>query len=399
MAQRITALISIAAFAAASCWRDTTCNGPSEASFPGPWEANILSPSSRFIHPKSVVSLSSGQVISAYEDGTQLALNGSQPSIVLDFGLEVGGIVSFDYILSQTGNVSLGLAFTEAKDFIGKNSDSSRGGSGGRPGDGPLLATLSSAGSSHYSMPIEKLRGGFRYMTSFIQLAEAGIVVTLTNITLEIGFQPTWSNLRAYQGYFHSVDELLNKIWYSGAYTVQTNSAPGNTGQNRLPGSERGWRNNGVITSADTVLLDGAKRDRFVWIGDMGTAVPSAFTGTGDLDSTRYALLAIYDNQRSDGMFPKAGPPYVVLDSDTYHLWAMIGTYNYFLYSGDAEFAANVWSKFEAATDYALSLITTSGIVKVKQAADWGRQTFANERASASMLLYRALVYGGSMAS
>lgn len=69
----------------------------------------------------------------------------------------------------------------------------------------------------------------------------------------------------------------------------------------------------------------------------------------------------------------------------------MIGTYNYFLYSGDAEFAANVWSKFEAATDYALSLITTSGIVKVKQAADWGRQTFANERASASMLYVHPL--------
>ena len=62
---------------------------------------------------------------------------------------------------------------------------------------------------------------------------------------------------------------------------------------------EAGWLNNAFITEGDTVLLDGAKRDRWVWIGDMGMAVPSAFVGTGELESTKFALLAIYDNQVS----------------------------------------------------------------------------------------------------
>ncbi|KAF9873816.1 Six-hairpin glycosidase-like protein [Colletotrichum karsti] len=240
--------------------------------------------------------------MSDYDNDAYLKLNRTTdepPAFVLDFGIEVGGIISFSYDLQGVENASVGLAFTEAKDFIGRNSDSSRGGSGGRPGDGPWLANMSASTNGYYVMPDERIRGGFRYLTIFLETPGTVVSLGITNVTLDISFQPTWSNLRAYKGYFHSEDELLNKIWYSGAYTVQTNSVPGNTGQNALGNSVRGWRNNAVITTADTVLLDGAKRDRFVWIGDMGTAVPSAFVGTGELESTKHALLAIFDNQAS----------------------------------------------------------------------------------------------------
>lgn len=64
----------------------------------------------------------------------------------------------------------------------------------------------------------------------------------------------------------------------------------------------------------------------------------------------------------------------------------MIGTYNYFLYSGDAELVAELWPKWEAALDYASSLVTPAGIVSVQGVSDWGRLTYSNERASASML-------------
>lgn len=282
---------------ASSCWRDTACTGLSQASFPGPWEANMYSPHSRSIQPKSILS-SSGEHIIEYENGRNILLNQGLPSIVMDFGLEVGGLVSLDYNVSGLDTPTFGLAFTEAKDYIGPMSDSSRGGNGGKPGDGPLLVNATSEG--HYTMPDAKLRGGFRYLTIFLDNPSNGVALDITDITLEISFQPTWSNLRAYGGYFDSDDELLNKIWYSGAYTVQTNSVPGNTGRVELnPSTLRGWQNNAVITKGDTVLLDGAKRDRWVWIGDMGTAVPSAFVGIGELDSTKNALLAIYDNQVS----------------------------------------------------------------------------------------------------
>jgi hypothetical protein len=79
-------------------------------------------------------------------------------------------------------------------------------------------------------MPDKLLRGGFRYLTLFL-ISNATTSVELSNISLEIGFQPTWPNLRAYQGYSHSNDELLNRIWYSVAYTLQTNSVPVNSGR------------------------------------------------------------------------------------------------------------------------------------------------------------------------
>jgi len=31
---------------------------------------------------------------------------------------------------------------------------------------------------------------------------------------------PTLSDLRAYRGSFRSNDDLLNRVWYAGAYTV-----------------------------------------------------------------------------------------------------------------------------------------------------------------------------------
>lgn len=298
---RLVSALGLATTAlAASCWRNSTCTGPSSASFPGPWESNIYSPSSRVIPPVSVLSLS-GHVVSEYSKHKRLTLTEDEPLIVLDFGVEVGGVVSLDYELSGADATSLGLSFTEAKDYIGPASDVSRGDEGGKGGDGPLLTNLSSSG--HYTMPDANMRGGFRYLTLTLPSPTADTTLSITNLQLELSFQPTWPDLRAYGGYFHSSDELLNKIWYSGAYTVQTNSAPGSAGRGSLEPEEDGWVNDAFITEAETVLLDGAKRDRWVWIGDMGVAVPSAFVGTGDLESTRNALLAIYDYQVSSYPF------------------------------------------------------------------------------------------------
>lgn len=64
----------------------------------------------------------------------------------------------------------------------------------------------------------------------------------------------------------------------------------------------------------------------------------------------------------------------------------MIGTYNYFLYSGDVELVQELWPKYEAALDYSLSTLNDDGIVSLKGIKDWGRLTYSNERSSASML-------------
>jgi hypothetical protein len=254
----------------------------------GQWESNIFAPASRGVFPKQVASLEDLN-FSAYSDSIILSGNGS--GVVFDFGIEVGGILSVQY--TATGAGSLGLAFTEASTWIGEWSDASNGKFAGR--DGALYANFSASGKKTYIMPDAKLRGGFRYLTAFL-ITDQDATVSIGNISLEIGFQPTWSNLRAYQGYFHCNDELLNRIWYAGAYTLQTNAVPVNTGR-WVPMLANGWANNGTLGPGDTIIVDGAKRDRAVWPGDMGIAVPSSFVSIGDLDSVKNALQVMYNYQ------------------------------------------------------------------------------------------------------
>jgi hypothetical protein len=246
------------ATAAASCWKNTPCSPITETAFPGPCESNIYAPSSRTVRPRS---------------------------LVLDFGIEVGGLVSLEYAVSGTrggGGGSVGLAFTEAKDWIGRRSSDSSNGRFRSP-DGAVYSTFSGLGPVVYTMPDAQLRGGFRYLTLFLTLEGGTATVNLSDVSLAIGFQPTWRNLRAYQGYFHSNDEQLNRIWYSGAYTLQTNAVPPDTGR-WVPMLSAGWANNGTLGPGDTILVDGAKRDRAVWPGDMGVAVPSTFVSISDLE-------------------------------------------------------------------------------------------------------------------
>ena len=282
-------LICVSVSFAQSCWRDTICSGPADTAFPGVWEDNIYAPASRTVLPKLILLSINSNATSSFPGPAILLGNGSQT--LFDFGIEVGGIVTVEY--NSSGNGSLGLAFTEAKNYIGEWSDSSNGAFEG--GDGALYANVTSTYSGTFVMPDIRLRGGFRYMTAFLVTNDT-TTVSITNVSLELSIQPTWSNLRAYQGYFHSNDELLNRIWYSGAYTVQTNAVPVNTGR-QIPVVTMGWANNGTLGPGDTIIVDGAKRDRAVWPGDMGVAVPSTFVSIGDLASVKNALQTMYNTQ------------------------------------------------------------------------------------------------------
>lgn len=112
----LTAFILLQTAQAQNCWKNTTCSGPSDTAFPGPWEGNIYAPSSRSVSPKSILSLETGEVISNFPGNSTFNGNGSQ--LVFDFGIEVGGLVHLEY--TSTGPGALGLAFTEAKNWIGE---------------------------------------------------------------------------------------------------------------------------------------------------------------------------------------------------------------------------------------------------------------------------------------
>ncbi|KAG9697057.1 Six-hairpin glycosidase, partial [Aureobasidium melanogenum] len=376
---------------AQTCWENLTCSGPLETAFPGEWEANIFAPASRAVSPTSILSLANASIISKWPGPAHITGNGS--ALVFDFGKEVGGLATISYTAHGTG--ALGLAFSEAKNWIGLWSDSSNGKF--QAGDGAIYSNFSASGNYSYTMDKVRLRGGFRYLTLFLITNETMSSIDINDITLEIGFQPTWSNLRAYSGYFHCSDDDLNKIWYSGAYTLQTNSVPVDTGRNFV---SSGWNNSGALANGSTVIVDGAKRDRAVWPGDMGIAVPATFVSIGDLESVANALQTMYDHQNKDGSFPEAGPPLLQQGSDTYHMWSMIGTYNYLLYTNDTAFLDKNWDRYLHAMEYIYGKVhQPSGLLNVTGTRDWARWQQGFNNSEANMILYHTLVTGAELAT
>ncbi|KAH8897136.1 glycoside hydrolase family 78 protein [Thozetella sp. PMI_491] len=380
--------------ARSQCWPDTPCTGLEQTPFPGPWESNIFSPASRTVSPVKILDLNHN-TLSQWPGPAHLKGNGS--ALIFDFGLEVGGVVSLVY--NACGNGSLGLAFSESRNFTGYMSDESNGGFGSDGFLNPLIHPSNCGVALNYTVPLAQQRGGFRYLTLFTLNHTDSVDVNISSITLNLSFQPTWPNLRAYQGYFHSSDDLLNKIWYACTYTVQLNTVRGDSGR-AYPLFNTGWSNQASLgTPIGPVIVDGAKRDRAIWAGDLGVATRSTLVGTGDRDSVKFALQVQYDNQQSSGELPMVGPPINFFSSDTYHMSTLIGTYDYVLFVGDMDFLDSIWNKYLSAMSFILAKVDSTGMIRITGANNWGRTaTSDGYTTDGNMLLYGCLVTGAAMA-
>jgi hypothetical protein len=91
-----------------------------------------------------------------------------------------------------------------------------------------------------------------------------------------------------------------------------------------------------------------------------------------------------FDQNAATGAFPEAGPPLLQQGSDTYHMWSMVGTYNYILYSNDTAFLQENWAKYLKAMTYIYDKVGPSGLLNVTGIRDWARwqQGFNNSEAN-----------------
>jgi hypothetical protein len=322
--------------------------------------------------------------------GSTTRLSGSGAQIILDFGKEVGGILSVDFAGSSDANQTIGLAFTESSLFVGRLSDRSNY----IGPDGALSASV--RGPGNYVVPEKNLRGGFRYVTIFMNSAGW---VDIIGVSTYFTASPQMADLRDYPNYFFSNDDLLNRIWYAGAYTVQLDTLDPRQGQ-ASPEPATGWDDTGIIGPGRSILADGAKRDRTVWPGDMGVSQITAFVTTGDEVSSRNALDVLYMHQNSDGGLPYCGPPLNLgYASDTYHLWTLIASYDYYLNTKDKKWLHTHWQQYKAAVLFATNKIDSAGVFRITQKRDWGREENGGESVSANALLYHVLVTGSVLAA
>ena len=365
----------------------TTLSQPPPAPALSPDEINLkynFAPSSRTLGAVSIFK-SSGTVQNPGNilTGQITRLTGMGSAVTVDFGKEVGGIITLGFAGASDSNQIVGLAFAESSLYVGQESDRSNGGLGP---DGAIYAQVSGSGS--FTMPIERLRGGFRYLTIF--LSSSGWV-DLSGVTLMFSASPTMSDLQDYPDYFYSNDDLLNRIWYAGAYTVQMDTIDPTQGILWPPPSS-GWQNTGLLGSGRSILVDGAKRDRAVWSGDIGVSQLTALVSTYDTESSLNTLNAIYQHQNPDGLLPMAGPPLSLYSSDTYHLWALLATHDYFLFSANKMWLDSHWNQYKAAVQYSMNKIDANGVLSVDRPSDWGRTAqSAGEVIGANVLLYGVL--------
>ncbi|KAJ6632183.1 glycoside hydrolase family 78 protein [Mycena sp. CBHHK59/15] len=374
----------------------------------GPWDAFNYAPASKTVRPVSVRTVS-GQVSGAHglvqNFATQATFTGNSSYVVLDWGKEVGGILSLT-IDAATPSSQFSLSFTESPEFINPNlSDDSC----------HVAATMDADGVQSYRAPLQnglltqtigQQRGGFRYLTIVSNNAAA---LTISNITLQITFMPHWADLRAYPGYFFAADpgfhdaDFLTKLWYAGAYTVQTNTIDSHQARQQPCPANGGWANNASGGPVDgPILVDGAKRDRNIWPGDCGISTHTELVALNDLLPTKNALTVMYTTQDPvTGALAYSGPPINARGSDTYIAWSLIGTHNYFLYTGDLAFVQKVWANYTRALEFLESQVDGTGLADVPAAFanDWGRDGGAGHNSALNALLYRTLVTAADLAA
>jgi hypothetical protein len=177
-------------------------------------------------------------------------------------------------------------------------------------------------------------------------------------------------------------------VWIEGAYTNQIcNINPhygnalvhlGEITSNMtisLPQTDT-WYNNATITNGSSCVVDGAKRDRQVWPGDMSVALPSIFVSTNDLVSVKNSLDSLLALQNaSTGLLPYAGYPFNELGivSFTYHLYSLIGIAYYYHYTGDVGYLSSNWGHFTRGLEWSLGFVDETGMMNVTSSADWLR--------------------------
>ncbi|MER6960122.1 alpha-L-rhamnosidase [Streptomyces sp. NPDC000618] len=387
----VAALLTAPAPAASAATSKPATSKPMTGVRQAALDALNYSPTSRTLKPTAIYR-TSGSVTNPQNvlSGQSTRISGAQSAVTLDFGKEVGGVTTLSFGSVSGSGQRVGLAFSESSLYVGNNSDRSSGRDGE---DGALYATASANGT--YTMPTARQRGGFRYLTVFLDTSGW---VDLKGVSLGFTAAPGKADPADYANYFHSSDDLLNRIWYAGAYTVQLNTIASDQGRAWPPPASE-WDNGATVGVGDSVLVDGAKRDRTVWPGDLGIAVPTQYAYSGDLTSTRNALTTMYEAQSAEGEIPWSGPPFNLTGSDTYHTWTLLGTATYYTYTADRAWLDSAWADYKRGMAFIIDKIDGNDLLDVTRTQDWARVGQGGENISANALLYAALKGGVALAT
>lgn len=245
-------------------------------------------------------------------------------SILLDFGTELHGSLRF---VVGGANVSAGMKLRIRFGESVSEAMSEIGGETNATNDHARRDMIVEAGSMSINQVGES---GFRFAR--IDLESVG-KITFKTICAVLIFKDV-----EYKGSFSCSDELLNRIWDVGAYTVHLNM--------------------------QEYIWDGIKRDRLVWIGDMHPETTTIQAVFGEDDSVEKSLELIRKDTPLPGWMNNMA---------SYSMWYVIIVHDWFRYTGKMEFLTGQKDYLEGLQEQLSQYIDENGMDTVREGrfVDW----------------------------
>lgn len=316
------------------------------------WSDILIDPTGEYVYPTNVIpegdpaqidnpellKAADGKCATIKSNAPLLELNSNR--LVIDLGINTGGVVEVGFCDGSTASTH--LAFAERRIWL--NNDGDYTGDNAGQDDDPEGRSHDIAARTKGNYVVPGIQGGQRWV--LLALGSSGVAkidyVRVKPTHLRVS-TPTQKGI-GYSGRFLSSDPLLNTIWSHSAYTMSMTAL-------KDPQRER------------FVYVDGAKRDRMVWLGDVGNQGLAAYYSHKDGRKIMRDTLAMFGCQQyPSGYLPMFSQIYVTCKEDfsdlapdgpvphalepqeeigrlgEYTAWWVIGLADYYLYSGDKTF-------------------------------------------------------------
>jgi alpha-L-rhamnosidase len=162
-------------------------------------------------------------------------------------------------------------------------------------------------------------------------------------------------------------------------------------------------------------ILDGAKRDRAIWVGDMNVEGPTVFYSTNETQYIKSSLQLLGSYQQSNGAVAGALAPATTLHtgpdqtgtagfySASYSMYWVLGLAAYYRFTGDTAFVQQEWPIVRAELAWNAALMDSRGLLVTDSGngADW--DFYDPNKTGAvteyNLLYYKALVDGATLAA
>ncbi|KAK4076640.1 CAZyme family GH78 [Trichoderma aggressivum f. europaeum] len=377
------------------------------------WHRFVRSPVSNVVKPIGIVSGSTiGNVSNPNglinRQGPTVLSRGDEndllPTVVVDFGQNVVGILSLELAGSQNtsaGLPGLRLAFSETMEYLTNRSDFTR--SDNASGNEKLTNGTDQVAVKNTNYTWTDVHGceddtkvcsdglhGFRYVKIWLEALPSDAPYTSSFGSVSIsGLSLEWSAFLGtpdtFTGWFECSDDELTQWWYDGVYTVDM-------GTDVFLANETEPRGASSLTlEGKQVLFDGAKRDRDPYVGDLAVAALTSYLSHDFTESTRNVLEDLALHQRTDGWIPPASINNYTLPLFDYPLWWVVSSVDLVMYTGNTSYAQTYWDTLVSVLDEYYPSNTNNATGLLDKNADMGYGDYAFLPRSGPVTYYNAL--------